>query len=163
MKVHLEYGEFRVDMEGTPDDVFSGFMDFIKKSIPTLELASRLMVAVDLRGAAEALEGLVAIQPTGPVPLTNGELTLKDRISLLLAGAYIGGQLKITERDTLAPNYLTDALGVKAGTLSKEISRMREKGLLEVVGRGVYRATPLCLKGVLETSRKIKEREGNCQ
>ena len=53
LKVHLEYGDLKATLEGDADTVFAGFVDFLKKTYPTLETLSKIQLTVDLRRLIE--------------------------------------------------------------------------------------------------------------
>jgi len=148
--VRLEYGDMKAEYEGAPDEVFKGVVDFVKKLHPSVELLSKFTLSVDLRKLIEEIEEVVAIQPSGPVILSGADMTIEQAISLLLAGAYAGNQVKLIDKDSLTLDSLMKLTGKTEGALTGTLSRMKDKQVVEKLQEGGYRITLLGIKYVLE-------------
>ena len=59
LRVHVEYGEFKINFDGSPEVVSIAFIDFLNKVYPAFKLANRLVFKPDLIKLAQALEGVI--------------------------------------------------------------------------------------------------------
>jgi hypothetical protein len=145
LKVHIEYGDLKAELEGDANAVFAGFIDFLKKTYPTLETLSKIQLTVDLRRLMEEAEGII-----GPVIMVEGGLTIEEVLSLMFAGALIGNQLKLFNKDTLTLEEIVRFSGKSRGALTGTLSRMKDKRLVEKAEGGGYKITPLGAKRLQE-------------
>ena len=83
LEVTIRYGSVEKKITGAPEDVAKAVLSFLTSLIPQLELASLLVLSVDLSKLAKACEGIVAITPEGVV-LTVSTEGLADRELILL-------------------------------------------------------------------------------
>ncbi len=150
LKVHIEYGDLRAELEGDADAVFKGFIDFLKKTYPTLETLSKIQLTVDLRGLMEKAEGIIGLEPSGPVIMVEGGLTIEEILSLLFAGALMGNQLRLFDKDALTLEELVRLSGKSRGALTGTLSRMKDKRLVERVEGGGYKITPIGVRRLQE-------------
>jgi len=150
LKVHLEYGEIKVDFEGSPEDVIKFIMEFIAKHYPAYELVRNLTLTVDLEDLLRKLEGIIGFSPEGVVITIPKEkvskLSIRDQIALHLVKVYVGNQLKKIEKATLSVDELLKAIGGRIGAMAGRLSEMVDENLVERVGRGEYRITTYGLK-----------------
>ena len=150
LKIHITYREMEIEAEGGPNEVFSQMLDFLKKVYPGLELISKIQLTVDTRHYLETMDGIVAVQPTGPVILIDRKLTTEEQVSLLLSGAYLGSELKLLPAAGLTLDDLIRITGKTEGTLTGTLSRMKEKQLVERIEGHGYKVTPFGLRNVAE-------------
>jgi len=159
LQVTVKYGELRADYEGSPDDVLRGVIDFLRRVHPALEVVEKISLTTDLNNLLKALEGVVAVQPSGPVILSEKKITIEQTISLLLAGAYASHQLNLLNQESLALDALGRLTGKTGGSLRGTLSRMKEKQLIERLPEGGYRITPLGLKLLIDETTPALKRE----
>jgi hypothetical protein len=150
LQVTVKYGELRADYEGSPDEVLRGVIDFLKRVHPALEVVEKISLTTDLNKLLKSLEGLVAVQPSGPVILYEKKMTIEQTISLLLGGAYASCQLNALEQESLTLDTLSRLTGKTGGALRGTLSRMKEKQMIERLPEGGYRITPLGLKRLVD-------------
>ncbi len=150
LQVTVKYGELRADYEGSPDEVLRGVIDFLKRVHPALEVVEKISLTTDLNKLLKSLEGLVAVQPSGPVILYEKKMTIEQAISLLLGGAYASCQLNVMEQESLTLDALSRLTGKTGGALRGTLSRMKEKQMIERLPEGGYRITPLGLKRLVD-------------
>jgi len=150
LKVHIEYGDLKAELEGDANAVFAGFVDFLKKTYPALETLSKIQLTVDLRRLMEEAEGIIGLEPSGPVIMVEGGLTIEEVLSLMFAGALIGNQLKLFDKDTLTLEEMVRFSGKSRGALTGTLSRMKDKRLVEKVEGGGYKITPMGVKRLQE-------------
>ncbi len=152
LEVFARYKDMELRFKGKPDDVIKSFLRFIQQILPTYDLASRLVLTVDLEELLKNVEGIIAFTPEGPVVTIPKEKLSgeRDAILLHLVKAYIGYRTGRLERDTLATGEITSLTGGKSSTVGARLSELASSGWVERVGRGEYRITTLGIRNFIE-------------
>jgi len=145
LKLHLEIGETKVDLEGDPDTVTRGLLTQLAQVYPTLEMARRLTFVPDLAKLTEALTGIIEFTPEG-VLLNRRELSAEQAILICLLGGYVGYRLGKGASDCMSASVLSKVSGKALKTISNQIALMVDEGLVERVGRSEYRIISLGIK-----------------
>ena len=146
LEVTIRYGSLEKKIAGPPEFVAQEVFSFLKKSIPELELASRLVLSVDLKQLAEACEGVLAVTAEGLVVTVPIEvLTDRELVLLHLAKARIAQMLGKAEKELVQSAELIAATKRTSGTVAGRLSELCREGLVERKGKGEYRATTLGL------------------
>jgi hypothetical protein len=146
LEVTIRYGTIEKKITGSPEQVAQDVLTFLHSVIPELELASHLVLSVDINSLARACEGVLAITPEGIVVTVPIDV-LADRELLLLhlAKARIAQILAKSETDLVQSTDLIAATKKSAGTVAGRLSELCGEGLAERKGKGEYRATTLGL------------------
>jgi hypothetical protein len=146
LEVIIRYGTIERKVTGQPDQVARDVLSFLNSVIPELELASRLVLSVDITSLATACEGVLAITPEGVVVTAPVDM-LADRELLLLhlAKARIAQMLGKSEKDLVNSSDLIAFTKKSAGTVAGRLSELCGENLAERKGKGEYRATTLGL------------------
>jgi len=145
LKLHLEIGDTKVDLEGDPDTVIRGLLTQLAQVYPALELARKLTFFPDLAKLSEILTGIIEFAPEG-ILLNRRELSAEQVILICLLGGYIGHKLGRVESDSMSTSVLSKVSGKALKTISNQIALMVDEGLVERVGRSEYRITSLGIK-----------------
>ncbi len=140
LKIHVEFGDFREDLEGNPDDVVKTLLISLSNIYPSLELARKLVFQPDLSRLADSLAGLVKFAPDGLIVLV-GEAPAEETIIISLVGSYVGYKLGKIPSDADSANGLAKTTGKALKTISNQLAWMIDDGLVERIGRGSYRIT----------------------
>ena len=151
MRLHFEFGEAKVDLEGDPDQVTRLFLDQLTNVYPALEIARKLMFTPDLAKLAEALIGVVEFAPGGLI-LNRRELSAEQVILTCLLASYVGHRLGKRESDSMSASELSKASGKALKTISNQVALMVDEGLVEKAGKSEYRITSLGIKRAEETA-----------
>ena len=160
LKVHAEFGEFREDFEGSPDDVIRALMISLNRIYPSLEMMQKLTFQPDLISLTDDLTGLVKFAPEGLLVLV-GEVPAEEAIIISLIGSYVGYRLGKVDVDTESALVLSKTTGKALKTISNQLAWMIDDGLVERVDRGSYRITSLGItrfERIAEKIRTIKEK-----
>ncbi len=147
LKIHFEFGEIKVDLEGDPDTVTRELFTQLSKIYPALEMAKRLTFTPDLSKLSEALVGIIEFVPGGII-LENRELSAEQAILICLLGGYVGHKLGRGENDSISASTLSKDSGKALKTITNQITLMADEGLVEKIGKGEYRITSLGIKRV---------------
>jgi hypothetical protein len=145
-RVHIECGEIKADIEGTPDDVFREIVKLLN-----LETVSRLVYTVDIAKLLEDLDGILVIAAEGPILSFNLDLPADQTIGLCLLGSYVGEKIGKLAKNSLTVEELAKLTGKAVKTIRNELPFMIESGVIERVSRGEYRITTLGIKRLTET------------
>jgi len=129
---------------GGPTDVTKAVLSFLNSIIPQMELASRLVLSLDLNKIAEACQGALAITPEGVVVTVSTDV-LADRELLLLhlAMQKIAEMTSKSESDTVQASNLIAATKRSSGTVAGRLSELCTESLVERKGKGEYHITTL--------------------
>lgn len=148
----VKYKDIEAKFTGKPNEIVRAFLDFMSKVLPAYDLASQLILTVDLDALLKSVKGLIAFTPEGPVITIPREKIGGDRniIMLNLIKAYIGYRTGRSDKDTLSTAEIMTATGGKSGTVAARLSELTDMGFVERVGRGEYRVTTLGIKFFLE-------------
>ncbi|WP_309492524.1 hypothetical protein [Candidatus Hecatella orcuttiae] len=165
LKVHVELGEAKLDLEGSPEEVIKAFLQLVGRVYPAYRLVEGLTLTVDLEGLMKNLEGILAFTAEGPVILIPkdrlGRLSIRELIALHLTKAYVGNQVGRLERVSLSVDELLQAIGGRIGAMAGRLSEMVDEGLVVRIGRGEYKITTYGLKhfqeNILPKLRQLKE------
>jgi hypothetical protein len=162
LEVTIRYGSVEKKITGGPEDVAKAVLSLLTSLIPELELASRLVLSVDLSKIAEACEGIVAITPEGVVVTVSTEgLADRELLLLHLAKQKIAEMTGKSQSDTVQASDLTAATKRSGGTVAGRLSELCAEGLVERKGKGEYRITTLGLHVFQEqVLPKLKKNQG---
>jgi hypothetical protein len=145
LKVHLEWGETKMDFEGSPEEVVQAFLNVICKVYPSYPVVKNLTLTVDLESLLKDLSGVIAFTVEGAVVLVPkerlGKLSVRELIAIHLTKVYIGKNLSMVEKNSLSIDELLTAIGGRIGALAGRLSEMVNEGFVERVGRGEYKIT----------------------
>lgn len=131
LRIHVEFGEEKLDLEGNADEVFKAFIDFLNKIYPHLEIARQLIFMPDIRKLAEGLAGVIEISAEGPILISGRELPTEETILIALLGLYIGDSLRKLQKSCLSPKELSKTTGKAYKTIMNQLPKMVDKGLVE--------------------------------
>ncbi len=146
LEVTIRYGTLEKKITGPPDLVTKEVFAFLTTIIPELELASHLVLSVDVSQLAQACEGVLAVTTEGLVVTTPVEnLADRELILLHLAKARIAHMLGKSEKDVVQSADLIAATKRTPGTVAGRLSELCAESLAERKGKGEYRATTLGL------------------
>lgn len=152
LELSVRYKDMEVKFSGTPEDVIRSLFSFLSKILPAYDLASNLVLTVDLEKLLRSVTGIIALTPEGPVITVPREKLggEKNVIILHLLKAYIGYQTGRLEKESLSTAEILSLTGGKAGTVAARLSELTSLGWVERVGRGEYRITTLGVNSFME-------------
>ncbi|MEM0010417.1 MAG: helix-turn-helix domain-containing protein [Candidatus Bathyarchaeia archaeon] len=156
VKVHLEIGDLKVDFEGDSKYVFESLLHFISQVCPNMELLRKVVYTPDLVNLINEISGLVEISSEGPMLNLNLDLSTRNAICLALLGAYIGNKIGKLNKDTLSVSDLSKLTGKAKKTVTNELPKLVESGLVEKVYEGEYKITELGIRRTEDIIKAIK-------
>jgi len=152
LELSAKYKDMELRFKGKPDDVIRSLLKFIQQILPAYDLASKLILTVDLEDLLKRLEGIIAFTPEGLVVTVPREKIGggKDAILLHLVKAYVGCKTGRLEKDSLATVEIAALTGGKTSTITARLSELVNSGWVERVGRGEYRITTLGIRNFID-------------
>lgn len=147
LEVIIKYGTLEKRITGPPDQVAKEAYAFLLSVVPELELASHLVLSVDVKELAEACEGVLAVTPEGVVVTVPADkLADRELVLLHLAKARVAQMLGKSDKDLSQSADLIVATKRSAGTVAGRLSELCTESLAERKGKGEYRITTLGLR-----------------
>jgi len=157
--VSVEIGDKKAKFSGPVDEVIRSLLKFLMEIYPTIEIAHKLTLSIDLEEIAKKLEGIIAFSEDGINLLVPKEqLSIEELIVIYLLAQHIGYELGKSNAPSLSMTTLMSLTGSSAGTVAGRLSELVNRRSAERVSRGEYRITTMGIREYLEViSRKLKE------
>ncbi|RLI35781.1 hypothetical protein DRO55_04800 [Candidatus Bathyarchaeota archaeon] len=156
LRVHLEFGDAKLDLEGDVNEVFKALTRFITKIYPDLEVVRNLTYTPDLVELSEELSGIIELTPEGPILISGEQLSARNKICLALVGAEVGSRLGKLAKGTLSSRELSRVTGKAIKTVMNEMPRLVAEGLVKRTSKGEYMITTLGIKRTEDLIREYK-------
>ena len=156
LRVHLEFGEVKVDCDGDVNQVFEFMVRFLSEVYPNLEILRKLVYTPDVTNLAAKLVGRVEITAEGPILVSGSDLSARDAVCITLLGAYVGYKLGKLPIESLSSGDLAKITGKARKTISNEVPRLVADGLTERTSEGEYKLTIL---GIKKTEGMFSEKQ----
>jgi hypothetical protein len=156
LRVHLEFGDVKVDFEGDVNQVTESIIRFLTEVYPNLEILRKLVYNPDVTNLAAKLVGHVEITADGPILVSGSELSARDAVCITLLGAYVGYKLGKLPIESLSSGDLAKITGKARKTISNEVPRLVADGLTERTSEGKYELTIL---GIRKTEEILTEKQ----
>ncbi len=158
VRAHLEFGGAKVDFEGDADQVLKSILRFLSQVYPSIRAFQKIVYTPDLIKIADEIAGLMEITSDGPIINPNINLSAKNAICLVLLGAYMGNKIGKLQKETLSTSELSRFTGKAKKTVSNELPKLVDKGLVEKVAEGEYKITQLGIRKAEEIAEVIREK-----
>ena len=146
LRVHLEFGDVKVDFEGDVNQVTESIIRFLTGVYPNLEILRKLVYIPDVTNLATKLVGHAEITAEGPILVPRLETSARDAACTALLGAYVGSKLGKLSKESLSSADLAIITGKAKKTISNEVPKLVADGLAERTDEGEYRLTVLGIK-----------------
>ena len=154
LRIHLEFGEVKVDFEGDVNQVAESIVRFLTEVYPNLEILRKLVYNPDVTNLAAKLVGRVEITAEGPILVSGSELSTRDAACIALLGAYVGNKLAKLPKESLSSGDLAKITGKARKTISNEVPKLVADGLTERTSEGEYKLTILGVRKTEDTLAK---------
>ncbi len=160
VKVHIKYGDVEQTFSSNVNDVWTSVNRFFTEKIPAFDIASKVLLTVDLEKLIDDCRGVVAVPQEGAAIIVSKRiLTDSETLALLLLSAYLGYRLGLSDNDSLAKEELQAGLGKSSKIMSTRLAELCRVGLAAKTENGEYRITTLGIKRLQEeTLPRIAEK-----
>ncbi len=130
IKVQIKYKDIEKTFSGNSEEVWLSTNRFFNRFLPSFEIASKLVLNVDLQKLVKDCENIIAFTEEGPcVLVSRNKLTDNETLSLLLLADYIGCQLGKIEKIGVSKEELQTKLGKDAKITSTRLGELVKNGI----------------------------------
>jgi predicted transcriptional regulator len=153
VKVQIDIDGIRLESSGTAEELVPQILQFISRTIPTYDLARKLMYVPDLAGLADRVSEFAKMTNNNQLLLTGNELPAERSILVVLFMAHLTAKFGKRASDSLNIDEIATAVGKAPKTIRNTIIKIQKVGLIERSDRGNYRVTQ---KGLMELENSLK-------
>ena len=159
LKVHVEFGELKADLEGNADEVVKALLQFIMKAYPNLESLSKFTFAPNYLEILNDISDSVKITADAQLVLVRRDFPADQAIGLALLGANVAYKLGKLENDELSVESLCKIMGKAPKTIQNTLVEMVKEGIVDRSSRGAYVLTPVGIMQVHEAAKSLSNAE----
>ena len=157
VKVQIDIDGIHFESSGTAEELIPQILQFVSHTIPTYDLARKLMYVPDLAGLADRVSEFAKMTNSSQLLLTQNELPAERSVSIVLFMAHLAAKFAKRPSDSLNIEEIATAVSKAPKTIRNTIVNMQKTGLIERTDRGNYRITQKGLMD-LEDSLKLNDR-----
>jgi hypothetical protein len=138
---------------GSVEDAWLHLNKFFSQFVPSFEIASKLLLNVDLEKLAKDLEGVIAFSREGSSLLVSkGKLTDNEALVLWLLASYIGHKLEMLKDESLSKEELQAKLGKSGKITSTRLGELVKNDLVARIDDDKFKITTF---GVVQAQKEI--------
>ncbi len=151
VKVQVEANGVRYEASGTPEEIANQILQFVSQTVPTFDLARKLLYIPDLAGLSDTIADYAKMTSTGQLLLTRNDLPTGRAILVILFMAHLACKTAKRDSGSLSIEEIANGARRASKTIRNVIVELQKSGFIEREDRGRYKVTP---KGLmqLETS-----------
>jgi hypothetical protein len=151
--VHVKYRDVEKTFIGSLEEVWLSLNKFFGEFLPSFEIATRLVLSVDLQALVRECEGLIAFSREGANLLVGKDrLTDNETLLLWLLANYVGFRLGLVGSDALSKEELQFRLGKSGKIVSTRLGELVKGEMVAKVADDKFRITTF---GVVQMQRDI--------
>jgi len=147
VKVQIDVGSVHFESSGSAEEIVPEILQFVSRTIPTYDLASRLIYVPDLAGLADRVSEFAKMTGDNQLLLTKNHLAADKSISIVLFMAHLASKFAKRPTDSLNIEEIATAVSKAPKTIRNTIVNMQKAGLIGRSDRGNYRITQ---KGLMQ-------------
>lgn len=140
--VQVKYKDVEKTFTGSLEEVWLGVNKFFSDSIPSFEVARKLMLKVDLQKLVKECEGIIAFSREGAnLLVSKDKLTDNETLCLWLLANYVGHQLGMVESDAVSKEELQAKLGKSGKITSTRLGELVKSDMVVKTADEKYKIT----------------------
>ena len=129
--VNIKYKTVEKTFSAPPEEAWLLLSKFFSEFLPSFEIASKLMLSVDLQQLAKDCEGLIAFSQEGANLLVSKiKLTDNETLLLWLVSSYLGHRLGMMASDAVSKDELQAKLGKSGKITSTRLGELVKSDLV---------------------------------
>jgi hypothetical protein len=152
VNVQIDIDGAHFESSGNVEELVPQILQFVSHTIPTYDLARKLIYLPDLAGLADKVSEFAKMTSNNQLLLTKKSSTGKS-ISIVLFMAYLASKFARRPTDSLSIGEIVTAVGKAPKTIRNTMVNMQKGRLIERTDRGNYRITQ---KGLMELENSLK-------
>ena len=163
VSVQLKYRDVEKTFSASPEDAWLLLGKFFSEFLPSFEVASKLLLSVDLQQLVKDCEGLIAFSQEGAnLLVSKSRLTDNETLLLWLLAGYLGHKLGMMDNDAVSKEELQTKLGKSGKITSTRLGELVKSDLITKTADEKFRVTTF---GVVQMQKdllsKIKAKTNN--
>jgi hypothetical protein len=156
VQVQIRYKGVEDTFEGSVEETWLLLTKFFSGFIPSFEVASKLLLSVDVQTLARDCEGLIAFSSEGSnILVPKSKLTDNETLALLLLAAYLGKKLNLLDNESLSKEELQARLGKSGKITSTRLGELVKNEWVEKIGDDKFMITTF---GVIQMQKDVLPR-----
>ncbi len=125
VRVEIKYRDMDKIFVGSVEDVWACVNKFFAEFVPTFEIASKLVLNVDLRALARECEGLISFSKEGPnLLIEKRKLTDNESLLMWLLAGYMGSRFGLVDNESFSKDDLQTKLGKSGKIVSTRLGEL---------------------------------------
>jgi predicted transcriptional regulator len=153
VKVQIDIDGIHFESSGSAEELVPQILQFVSHTIPTYDLARKLIYLPDLAGLADKVSEFAKMTNNSQLLLTKNSLPADKSISIVLFMAHLASKFTNRPTDSLNTEEISTAVSKAPKTIRNTMVNMQKAGLIERTDRGNYRITQ---KGLMELENTLK-------
>lgn len=153
VKVQIDIDGVHFESSGSAEELVPQILQFVSQTIPTYNLARKLIYVPDLAGLADRVSAFAKMTNDNQLLLTKDSLSAEKSISAVLFMAHLASKFAKRPTDSLNTEEIAIAVSKATKTIRNTIVNMQRAGLIERTDRGNYRITQ---KGLMELENSLR-------
>lgn len=153
VKVQIDIDGIHFESSGSAEELVPQILQFISHTIPTYDLARKLIYLPDLAGLADKVSEFAKMTNNNQLLLTKNGLPADKSISIVLFMAHLASKFVRRPTDSLNTEEIATAVSKAPKTIRNTMVNMQKAGLIERTDRGNYRITQ---KGLMQLENSLK-------
>lgn len=135
VKVQIDIDGIHFESSGAAEELIPQILHFVSHTIPTYDLARKLMYVPDLAGLADRVSEFAKMTNSSQLLLTRNELPAERSISIVLFMAHLAAKFAKRPSDSLNIEEIATAVSKAPKTIRNTIVNMQKIGLIERTDR----------------------------
>ncbi len=133
IKVNVRYKDIEFSAEGAPEHVMKSLLEWIRKYLPEIDVASKLRVDIDYIKLSEIIGKYAGYTDNGEIILKEeaSKLSMSLRILIILAMANILYKLGLRASPELTIHEISYNIPTTLKTISSRLSELKSEGLIK--------------------------------
>ena len=153
VKVQIDIDGVHFESSGSAEELVPQILQFVSHTIPTYDLARKLIYMPDLAGLADRVSEFAKMTNDNRLLLIKNNQSADKSISIVLFMAHLASKFAKRPTDSLNTEEIATAVSKATKTIRNTIVNMQKAGLIERTERGNYRITQ---KGLMELENSLK-------
>lgn len=156
MTAQIKYQDLEETFVGKPEQVWLSLRKLFKEFIPAFEIASNLILKVDVQELAKDCEGIIGFSEEGAnIMIPRSKLTDNETLSLWLLANYLGNELNLLKSATVSKEELQTKLGKGAKISSTRLSELIKCEIATKTQNETFKITSF---GIIQVQKEILPR-----
>ena len=152
IKVRIDVDGMRYEGSGSVEEIIPQVIQFLSETVPTYNLAKKLIYVPDLAGLTDKISDLAKMTNTGQLLLTRTDLSADKAVSVVLFMAHLLAKMGKRDNESISIEEIANAVEKAPKTIRNVIVELQKQGIIERIERGNYHITP---KGLMQLESSL--------